>query len=214
MPGNATLWDASPDGRLVIAHTDDRAVVIAHRPGDVDDRDLSWLDSSWVADLSHDGRLLLFTEGGQGGGSERSVYLRGTDGSPAVRLGAGRAVALSPDTRWAICRLRQPSLSVSGAAAHRRWRASAVAGPRARLYWARSGFPTESGSSSWAIEPGHQPRLYLQELEQGLPKPLTPEGMTSWALSPDGSTIAARRTRLRHPPVSRRRHGAPATCPA
>jgi hypothetical protein len=45
MPGNATLWDASPDGRLVIAQTDDRAVVIARRPEDVDDRDLSWLDA-------------------------------------------------------------------------------------------------------------------------------------------------------------------------
>src|SRR4030095_3579408 len=41
-------------------------------------------------------------------------------------------------------------------------------------------------------EPGHQARLYLQVLEQGRPVPLTPEGVTSWAVSPDGSTIAAR----------------------
>ena len=82
--------------------------VIARRPEDVDDRDLSWLDGSWVADLSQDGRLLLFTEGGQGGGPTSAVYVRGTDGSAAVRLGAGRAIALSPDTRWAICLSANP----------------------------------------------------------------------------------------------------------
>ncbi len=102
MPGNPTLWDASPEGRLVIAHTDDRAVVIA-RSSDADERDLSWLDASWVADLSHDGRLVLFTESGMGGGATMAAYLRRTDGSEAVRLGDGRAMALSPDTKWAIC---------------------------------------------------------------------------------------------------------------
>jgi hypothetical protein len=34
--------------------------------------------------------------------------------------------------------------------------------------------------------------LYLQDLEQGLSAPLTPEGVTSWIVSPEGSTIAAR----------------------
>jgi len=31
-----------------------------------------------------------------------AVYLRKTDGSPAVLLGEGGAVALSPDGKWAI----------------------------------------------------------------------------------------------------------------
>ncbi|MCA1559287.1 MAG: hypothetical protein LC804_03085 [Acidobacteria bacterium] len=65
MAGNVTLWDALPDGRLVIAHTDDRAVMVVQLRGD-DSRDLSWLDASWLEDLSHDGKLLLFTETGQG----------------------------------------------------------------------------------------------------------------------------------------------------
>ena len=42
------------------------------------------------------------------------------------------------------------------------------------------------------VEAGHQTRLYLQELDQGTPKALTPDGVTAWAVSPDGSTIAAR----------------------
>ena len=191
MPGNATLWDASPDGRLVIAHTDDRAVVIARRPEDVDDRDLSWLDTSWVADLSHDGRLLLFTEAGQGGGPQSAVYLRGTDGSPAVRLGAGRAIALSPDTQWAICLSANPpspylELLPTGAGEPRRFPGNGV------LYTGAAWLPDGKRIIVSATEPGHQARLYLQDLDQGRRMPLTPEGVTSWVVSPDGSTIAAR----------------------
>ena len=191
MPGNATLWDASPDGRLVIAHTDDRAVVIARRPEDVADRDLSWLDASWVADLSHDGRLLLFTESGQGGGATMAVYLRGTDGSQAVRLGEGRAIALSPDTRWAI------GLSAEPSSPYLELLPTAVGEPRRLpgndvVYTGAAWLPDGKRIIVSAVEPGHRARLYLQDLEQGRPTPLTPEGVTSWVVSPDGSTIAAR----------------------
>ncbi len=191
MPGNATLWDASPNGRLVIAHTDDRAVVIAHRPEDVDDRDLSWLDASWVADLSRDGRLLLFTESGQGGSPAMAVYLRGTDGSEAVRLGDGRATALSPDTRWAIglsADLPSPYLELlpTGAGEPRRLPGNGVA------FTGAAWLPDGKRIIVLAAEPGHRARLYLQDLEQGRPTPLTPEGVTSWVVSPDGSTLAAR----------------------
>jgi hypothetical protein len=191
MPGNPTLWDASPDGRLVFAHTDDRAVVIARRPEDVDDRDLSWLDASRVADLSRDGRLLLFTESGQGGGPAMAVYLRGTDGSQAVRLGEGRAVALSRDTGWAIGLSAGPSspyleLLPTGVGEPRRLPGNGVD------YTGAAWLPDSKRIIVSAIEPRHGARLYVQDLEQGRPTPLTPEGVTSWVVSHDGLTIAAR----------------------
>lgn len=191
MPGNATLWDALPDGRLMIAQTDDRAVVIARRPGDVEDRDLSWLDTSWVADLSHDGRLLLFTEAGQGGGAASAAYLRGTDGSPAVRLGPGRAIALSPDTRWAICLSANPpspylELLPTGVGEPRRFPGNGV------LYSGAAWLPDGKRIIVSASEPGRKARIYLQDLDQGRRTPVTPEGVTSWVVSPDGSMIAAR----------------------
>jgi len=190
MPNNATLWDVWPDGRLLIANTDDRSVVVMRRPGDVDDRDLSWLDASWAAALSRDGRLLLFSESGQGGGGAGAVYLRGTDGSPAVRLGAGRASALSPDARWAITLSGLPSpyldLLPTGAGESRRL-------PGHNLgYYGAQWLPDGKRIVVWAAEPGRAPRLYLQDLEQGAPKALTPEGTSFWwVVSPDGSTIAA-----------------------
>lgn len=101
MPGNATLWDVLPDGRALLAQTDDRTLLVARQPGDSGDRDMSWLDASWVADVSRDGRQILFSETGQGGGPKGAAYLRASDGAPAVRLSSGQALALSPDGRWA-----------------------------------------------------------------------------------------------------------------
>ena len=49
-----------------------------------------------------DGKKILFSEAGEGGGAGYSVYIRGTDGSPAVRLGEGSAQDLSPDGEWAL----------------------------------------------------------------------------------------------------------------
>ncbi|MEX2049544.1 MAG: protein kinase [Gemmatimonadota bacterium] len=194
MPGNATLWDTLPDGRLLIAHTDDRAVIIARLPGETEGRDLSWLDASWGADLSHDGQLLLVTESGQGGGLAGTVYLRRTDGSAAVRLGSGQAYALSPDTQWAACTsptapLGAPSpyleLVPTGAGSPRRLPDHGLSYTGAR--W----LPDGDRIVVSATEPGRRARLYVLTLGQDPPTPVTPEGVVFWVVSLDGSTIAA-----------------------
>ena len=189
MPGNATLWDISSDARLLIAHTDDRAVMATHQAGI--DRDLSWLDASRVADLSPDGKWLLFTEGGLGGGSTSAVYLRGTDGSPAVRLGAGRALALSPDRRWAVCcgpNFPSPDLEFlpTGAGEPRRLPANGLS------YNSAQWLPDGNRLVVSAAEASRRSRLFLLDVERGRPQPLTPEGVSSGVVSPDGAMIAAR----------------------
>ena len=92
VPGALELDDISPQGRVLMAHHTTTYRLLGRAPGDSEDRDLSWFDLSWPWDLSEDGKTLVFTEGGEGGGKKESVYMRGTDGSPAVRLGEpGRA---------------------------------------------------------------------------------------------------------------------------
>jgi len=103
-PGELGLLDVSRDGRVLLTQISRRSSIVARAPGAAAERDLSWFDASTLGDLSRDGRWLLFTEIGSGGGERASVFLRGTDGSPAVRLGDGLAVALSPDGRWALAR--------------------------------------------------------------------------------------------------------------
>ena len=101
VPGNATLWDVLPDGRALLAQTDDRAVLVARRPGDGGDRDLSWLDASWVADVSRDGRR--FCSGRRGRGEARTA-----------RRTCARATARRP----CASRRAKPSRSLPTAGGH------------------------------------------------------------------------------------------------
>jgi hypothetical protein len=100
--GSVTLHDVAADGRLLIERATSRAGISCLAPGENRERELGWLDRSELLDLSADGRTILFADGGEGGGVRGTVFLRKTDGSPAVRLGDGNPQALSPDGKWAL----------------------------------------------------------------------------------------------------------------
>jgi eukaryotic-like serine/threonine-protein kinase len=187
---NGTLHDIAPDGRVLMAHTDDRSGIAVHVRDDVGERDLSWLDAPIVVDISANGENILFNETGVGGGSGSSVYLRRTDGSPAVRLGDGFALALSPDARWA---LRTPAFGSS--------RIDLLpTGPGETRNFERPGFaffraswlPEGRQAIVSAQEQGRARRLYSFDLESGELRAITPENAVgSWFVSPDGTLAAA-----------------------
>ena len=95
LASNMTLHDLARDGRVLLGHGPERAGINAFEPGENRERDLSWLDWSLLQDISDDGRTFLLDETAEGGGASGSVYIRATDGSPAVRLGDGAGRALS-----------------------------------------------------------------------------------------------------------------------
>ena len=104
VPGDLELDDMSRDGRLLMSHIAMQWSLRGLGTGQTKERDLSWLDEAYLSDLSADGGTLLFTEHGEGVGAATTplIYVRGTDGSPAVRLGDGFADALSPDKKWVL----------------------------------------------------------------------------------------------------------------
>ena len=101
-PGALTLHDISREGRVLLARESSKEGIVGLPPGSDRERDLSWHDWSRPVDITADGTAVLFDETGEGGGSGYAVYLRTTDGSAAVRLGDGHALALSPDGKWAL----------------------------------------------------------------------------------------------------------------
>ena len=121
IPGTLVIFDIWHDGRVLLARVGRRREVMALQEGETKERDLSWLDYSYPADLSADGKIVLFDEEGVGGGVQYgnskeltyAVYIRNTDGSPAIRLGEGVADALVSRTRsGSSCRVRaRPSNS-------------------------------------------------------------------------------------------------------
>jgi Tol biopolymer transport system component len=192
MPGNVSVHDIAPDGRVLLARTDDRSGISVLAPGETLERDLSWLDSPSLADISPDGRVILFSERGVGGGPRGSTYLRLADGSPAVRLGDGRALALSPDARRAIVSdTGSPHANVlpTGAGEARRLERPGLRILDAR--WLRDG----RHAVVRAADPSGTARLYLLDADGDAFEAVTPNRMAVdqfWAPSPDGSAVALR----------------------
>lgn len=66
------LLDIARDGRVLLVRATWRREVIGIDAGETKERELSWLDYSYPADLSADGKTLLFDEEGGGGSLEYS----------------------------------------------------------------------------------------------------------------------------------------------
>ncbi len=195
VPGALVLHDIARDGRVALIHQAARTEThVVDRWGR--DRDLSWFDATRARDLSPDGRLLLFDESGEAEGCKPAVYLRSTDGAPAVRLGEGTALALSPDGRW----VASSSQIGAGRLMLLPTGASATGQPRTLM----SGAPISSGfgwfpdSRRYVVardEPGRGVRLYVDDLTRNTSAPVSPYGVTLPAdddvkpVSPDGKWV-------------------------
>jgi hypothetical protein len=99
--GWADIQGFSPAGKaLVISSKPRLRLQTGTRGGAGADRlELSWLDWSLARDISPDGKLVLFDETGSGIMHGGAVFVRSTDGSPAVRIADGDAMAFMPDGR-------------------------------------------------------------------------------------------------------------------
>ena len=197
IPGSLLLFDIWRDGRVLLARSGRRREVMVRYQDEAKERDLSWLDYSYPADLSADGKTVLFDEEGVGGGVQYAnakeltyaVYIRSTDGSPAIRLGEGAANALSPDQKWVIAQTpRSPEqlrLLPTGAG-----ETTPLTNDSINHQWARW-FPDGKRFVFSGNEPEHGVRLYVQSVSGGKPKPISPEGVdaTAFAVSPDGQMV-------------------------
>src|SRR5580704_7491594 len=161
--------------------------------------ELSWLDYTFPSDLSADGKTLLFDEEGGGGALDYSksggltyaVYIRKTDGSPAVLLGEGGAVALSPDGKWVIAQT-QESPSQFKLLPTRAGEPKDLTKDNINHSWAHW-FPDGKRILFSGNEPGKGVRLYVSDLASGKSQAITPEGVngTAFSISPDSQQIAA-----------------------
>jgi eukaryotic-like serine/threonine-protein kinase len=176
VPGELTLLDVDRVGNVLLTRGNDRAGMIGLAPGDAKERDLSWLDWSSPGDLSADGRTVLFSETGEGGGPKYAVYLRKTDGSPAIRLSDGFGTGLSPDGKWALARpnvISPPLFQLPTGVGE----AKPLTHDSMNHLWARW-LPDGKQIVFSGNEAGHGVRLFVETPEEGKPRPITPEGVS------------------------------------
>ncbi|HKW96403.1 MAG TPA: protein kinase [Bryobacteraceae bacterium] len=182
--GWGVLHDVARDGRMLLSNVDSRLGIRYLGAGAKEERDLGWLDASRVRDISNDGKELLFEELSSGEGRNSAIYLRRTDGSPAVRLGFGNQPSLSPDGKWVICvrRDKQSSklLLLPTGAGEGKLLATGGIQPEAPEWFPNGKRILFRGAQ------GNQPRRsYEVDLEGGAARAVTAADVIASSLSPD-----------------------------
>jgi Tol biopolymer transport system component len=207
--GWPTVQDIARDGRLLVGNTDSRLGIRGFAAGTKaagakpvvaaepvvgaktvvvnEESDLGWLDASVVWDISNDGAEVVFQELTAGQGQNPAIYLRGTDGTPAVRLGYGSGPVLSRDGKWVACLRRnrdssQMVLLPTGAGEEKTLHTGSIQPETAE--WFSSGEDLLFTGN----EPGQPPRTYVYHLANGQIKPVSPPGVRATAVSPNGES--------------------------
>jgi Tol biopolymer transport system component/tRNA A-37 threonylcarbamoyl transferase component Bud32 len=197
-PIDLFLEDVSANGAVLLNANVSRSEIGGLLAGDARDRDLSTWSDEAAGGISDDGSMFVGIEQSAAGvGIDPFVYYRRARESASVRIGSGAAYALSPDGKWVVTASNLPekatelTLLPTGAGQPRVVRLGRVErafSSQRRAYFSADGrrllFPGN--------EPGRLPRLWLVDLgTTGLPKAVSPEGMTRGVLSPDGQIVAA-----------------------
>jgi len=184
--GWIVLQDVARDGRVLLNNVNSRLGILFVPPDGPANRDLAWLNASYLDSLSDDAREILFLELANGEGRNAAIYLRKTDGSPAVRLGYGNRPALSHDGKSVVCIRQEPGGShlvvlPTGPGDSR------VLDFGNMHYESVEWFPDGRHLLFAANQPGRPIRSWTFDLESGgnQPTPITAEGTRATAVSPN-----------------------------
>jgi eukaryotic-like serine/threonine-protein kinase len=187
VPGRLHLRDVLQDGQMLMEQgTAQRGMIVVSNNGETQ-RDLTWLNYSYVRDISRDGLMVLFEEQG----INYRTFVRTVDGSPAVEIGSGYGAALSNDKGWALS-VRFPAsgpelwLEPVGPGQPRR-----LSPPSMLPLQPAQFLPDGKRIVFSGRERDRPPRLYMQALDGSAPKPITEEGFAMGFLSPDETWVTA-----------------------
>jgi serine/threonine-protein kinase len=188
-PGALTVLDVAQDGSWLVTRDETQTRMFLHTAGASGVQDVSWLGNSISTDLSGDGTLLAFTDQSAEAGSRYAVMVRKTDGSPAVRIGEGSAIGISPDHRLVLGDVptvpSQPRLYPlgPGETINLKW-------PGLETIGFVDFFPDGRSLVVCGTGPGKAPRCYRSPLEGGSLEPLTSDSVGFARVRPDGRAVA------------------------
>jgi Tol biopolymer transport system component len=188
---NGYIQDVARDGRVLLGDGTSRRELLGFPAGGGGPINLTELNWSFPTDISADGGRVVFNEQNR---APQGVYVRGLDGSPAVRIAEGaEGYGFSPDGRWVVT-LKVPErrgivLVPTGPGEPRPLDAGNLT-----FHWL-NWFPDGKRLLSSASEARRGSRLFVLDVQGGgKPRAISPEGviLTGQGISPDGRSIVAR----------------------
>jgi serine/threonine protein kinase len=190
--GRFTLNDIARDGRVLVAVESGRREMVIGRRGDGFERNLTWLDWSFLGGISPDGTRVVFEEQvGARRNQANAVYVRKSDGSPAVRLGEGTVRGFSPDGK--LVGVIPPGadaihLQPIGVGTPK---VVPLRGLQSCVWWEWT--PDAKQLVIWAHQGDSGNRHFVLSIDgDEPPRPVTPAGCGWWfAISPDSTRVAA-----------------------
>lgn len=190
-PFSTQLMDISSNGHVLLSFDEDRGISRARLAGELSEQDFSWLDGSKIRDFSPDGKTMLFHENFEGSETPSgTIYIRKTDGSPAVRLAAGVPSSFSPDGKSVIGMNGEEIILVPTGAGEITKIPIALEFPFPHAFT-----PNGKQLLVYGREKGKGVRFYMMNLSDGHLRPVTPEfelseiAEESKRLSPDGKLL-------------------------
>jgi serine/threonine protein kinase len=189
LPGKLFLRDIAPNGAMLVEQSSGRRGLVVASDGGQSERDLSWLDYSYLRGITDDGKVVFFDEEGLARGY--TAFVRSTDGSSALEVGSGYAVALSADKAWMLT----DTFTDNGIEL---WLRPVGPGQARRLipvglrHLPLAAFFKDGKRIVFnASEGSAAPRIYVMSLDGTPPKPISPPGTRGAPISPDQKWISA-----------------------
>jgi dipeptidyl aminopeptidase/acylaminoacyl peptidase len=191
-PRSLRLLDIAADGRVLLASEELRSEIHAIDPATGKERDgLEWFNGSGLADISSDGKAILYSEWGGPAGELYLVVYRKTDGSAPTGLGEGTDPKLSPDGTIAAAPVlsRPPKLALHpiGTGESKRLELGEMV-ELTHLAW----FPDGNHVLLLGAKSGEALRTYEMDLAGGKPATVGPAGFLGFAVANDGKRIFGR----------------------
>ena len=188
IPAAPTVYDIARDGRVLLGQNIFRMLAYVRGPGQDQDHDVTIQNWSGASAISPDGRQVLLNEEGANSGPDYDVYVRGIDGTAPERIGDGMGYDFSPDMKWVLSSLilhtpRQLFLIPLGPGETKQITHDSINRSYARF------LPDGKNVVFSGTEPGHKSRIYVQAIDSGTARPISPEGVSGFVPTADGKFV-------------------------
>jgi eukaryotic-like serine/threonine-protein kinase len=188
IPGIPFLLDIARDGQVLLEQNVARVVSYARGPGQDEEHDVSVQNWSDALAISPDGQQIVLNSEGVGSSPDYDVYVRASNGAAPERVGDGLGYDFSPDMKWVLSSLtlrppRQLFLIPLGPGETRQITRDSIDRGRARF------LPDGKNVVFAGTEPGHKSRIYVQAIDSGTARPISPEGVSGSVPTADGKFV-------------------------